>query len=245
VLLDAVAVPEPGWSGGRYEAACRLRAGGLAGTRVGVAGGYFHELLDAAVRDRFAEALDVLASLGAAPVPCDVGVPADAVDHVFAIVAAEAAPFHGPIVRDHAASVGPRLLARLSLPPPGPEAVAAHRAALAPALAELARVLDELDVLVLPTEPVMAPRIGAASGPLDVGGRRVDAEQVITRLTSFFDVAGVPAVSVPCGFGPGGLPVGLQVVARRGAEEAALAVAHAYEQATEWHLLRPPAAGGG
>ncbi|HIB12974.1 MAG TPA: Asp-tRNA(Asn)/Glu-tRNA(Gln) amidotransferase subunit GatA, partial [Dehalococcoidia bacterium] len=54
--------------------------------------------------------------------------------------------------------------------------------------------------------------------------------------------AGCPAMSVPCGLDDRGLPVGLQIGARPGAEETIFKVAHAYEQATEWHIMRPPGA---
>jgi aspartyl-tRNA(Asn)/glutamyl-tRNA(Gln) amidotransferase subunit A len=54
-----------------------------------------------------------------------------------------------------------------------------------------------------------------------------------------FDVYGIPAITVPCGFTKSGLPVGLQISAAPFAETTMLAVAHAYEQATEWHTRRP------
>jgi Asp-tRNA(Asn)/Glu-tRNA(Gln) amidotransferase A subunit family amidase len=68
----------------------------------------------------------------------------------------------------------------------------------------------------------------------------VDPRAVLLRLTRLADVTGQPAVSVPCGFTAGGLPVGLQVMARPFADALALRVAHAYQRATDWHRLRPP-----
>jgi len=52
-----------------------------------------------------------------------------------------------------------------------------------------------------------------------------------------------PSVTVPCGFTSSGLPVGLQISAAPGADLVALRLAHAYEQATEWHKRVPPIAG--
>jgi len=52
-------------------------------------------------------------------------------------------------------------------------------------------------------------------------------------------VFGLPAISIPCGFTQGGLPIALQIVGAPFAESTVLALAHAYEQATEWHLRRP------
>jgi aspartyl-tRNA(Asn)/glutamyl-tRNA(Gln) amidotransferase subunit A len=59
-------------------------------------------------------------------------------------------------------------------------------------------------------------------------------------FTNPFNLTGLPAISVPCGFTHGNLPVGLQLVARPFEEAALFRTAHAYEQATEWHRRRPP-----
>ena len=58
--------------------------------------------------------------------------------------------------------------------------------------------------------------------------------------TGQFNVYGIPAISVPCGFTSAGLPVGLMIAGPRFAEGRVLALAHAFEQATEWHTKRPP-----
>ena len=65
-----------------------------------------------------------------------------------------------------------------------------------------------------------------------LGGRRT--------YTSPFNVAGVPALSINCGFTSDGLPVGLQLVGRPFDEPTVLRAAYAYEQTTEWHTRRPP-----
>ena len=57
--------------------------------------------------------------------------------------------------------------------------------------------------------------------------------------TRTFNLTGQPAVSVPCGFSPQGLPVGLQIAGRAFEDDLVLKVAHAYEQATEWHTMHP------
>ena len=59
------------------------------------------------------------------------------------------------------------------------------------------------------------------------------------RNTSPFNVFGWPTISVPCGFTRSGLPIGLQISAPNGADDVVLRLAHAYEQATEWHQRRP------
>ena len=58
--------------------------------------------------------------------------------------------------------------------------------------------------------------------------------------TGQFNVYGVPAISVPCGFTAAGLPIGLMIAGPRFSEGRVLALARAFEQATDWHTRRPP-----
>ena len=89
-----------------------------------------------------------------------------------------------------------------------------------------------VDVLVTPT---------AASPALSIADALVDTpdEVPLIRNTVPFDTNGCPTISVPCGFTADGLPIGLQISAAPLAEATVLALAHAYEQATDWHLRRP------
>jgi amidase len=97
-------------------------------------------------------------------------------------------------------------------------------------------LLGEVDLLLCPTMGLI---------PLPLGGRPF--EEVISperahdllRFTSPFSLTGNPAVAVPAGFNRDGLPLSLQIIGRFGDELTALRAAHAYEQATEWHLRRP------
>ena len=95
--------------------------------------------------------------------------------------------------------------------------------------------LEKYDVLVLPTS-------GKSAQPLEQDPP-VTSKETASRLaflfTRIFNLASCPAMSVPCGFDDRGMPVGLQIGARPGAEETIFKVAHAYEQATAWHTMRP------
>ena len=95
--------------------------------------------------------------------------------------------------------------------------------------------LEKYDVLVLPTS-------GKGAQPLEQDPP-VTSKETASRLaflfTRIFNLASCPAMSVPCGFDDRGMPVGLQIGARPGAEETIFKVAHAYEQATAWHTMRP------
>ena len=88
------------------------------------------------------------------------------------------------------------------------------------------------DVLVTPCLP---------QAPLRVG-EPMSREPAVAwnRLLTPVNLAGYPAISVPCGFDGGGMPVGLQIVGRPFEEARLLRVARAYERATEWSTRRPP-----
>ena len=96
---------------------------------------------------------------------------------------------------------------------------------------EFDRVFHDFDVLVSPTSPSVAFPIGEKT-----------ADPYIMYLNDVFtqpaNIAGIPAISVPAGLSEG-LPVGLQFMASHLQEEKLLRVAHAYEQATDWHTLQP------
>ncbi len=90
----------------------------------------------------------------------------------------------------------------------------------------------QADVIVTPTSPSAAFRIGEkATDPLQM--------YLSDIFTISINLAGVPAMSIPCGFTNANLPVGLQIIGRHFDEEAIFKVAYAYEQSTDWHLRRP------
>jgi aspartyl-tRNA(Asn)/glutamyl-tRNA(Gln) amidotransferase subunit A len=93
-----------------------------------------------------------------------------------------------------------------------------------------------VDAIVTPTSPIVPPPIAEFSGD-----RNGSADFLARNIqnTSPFDVYGVPTISVPCGFTAAGLPIGLQISGPPGGDAVVLQVAHAYEQATDWHNRRP------
>ena len=100
---------------------------------------------------------------------------------------------------------------------------------------EIWKTFETVDILITPTLPLLPVKI--ANGTEPVGGSRYPLG---IRNTAPFNVLGVPAITVPCGFTTSGLPIGLQIVAAPFAETTVLALAGAYENQTEWHLRRPP-----
>jgi aspartyl-tRNA(Asn)/glutamyl-tRNA(Gln) amidotransferase subunit A len=91
-----------------------------------------------------------------------------------------------------------------------------------------------VDLLVTPTTMRMPPNIAAATAD-------PTSEITLIRNTVPFNALGIPTISVPCGFSRGGLPIGLQISGPRLGEARVLALAHAYEHATEWHRRVPAA----
>ena len=88
-------------------------------------------------------------------------------------------------------------------------------------------IFARVDLLVTPTTMRMPPTVASAtSEPSDIA---------LIRNTVPFNVLGIPSISVPCGFSRAGLPIGLQISGPRLGEARVLALAHAYERATEWH----------
>ena len=96
---------------------------------------------------------------------------------------------------------------------------------------DFARVFEQVDALVTPTSPVAA---------FPLGEKMADPVQMylIDVCTLPINIAGLPAMSVPCGFADG-LPVGMQLIGPPLSEARLLGLAYAYEQATEWHKARP------
>jgi aspartyl-tRNA(Asn)/glutamyl-tRNA(Gln) amidotransferase subunit A len=104
----------------------------------------------------------------------------------------------------------------------------------------LRRTIDDafrdVDVVVLPTRR-FTPRL------VDAAIKREETDvprNPELENTGAFNVYGIPAISVPCGFTSSGLPVGLMIAGPRFSEGRVLALAHAFERATEWHTRRPP-----
>ena len=98
----------------------------------------------------------------------------------------------------------------------------------------IAAVFDDVDVLVMPTLVELPVSIEAARATPR------EATAILIRNTAPFNGYGTPAISVPCGFSREGLPIGLQLCGPALGEVDVLALAHAYEQATNWHERTPP-----
>ena len=96
-------------------------------------------------------------------------------------------------------------------------------------IAEVKKVFGEVDALLTPTMPTVAPLLAGATKDYDRG----------RQFTLPFSWTGLPSVSVPCGFSPAGLPIGLQIVGNELQESLLLQIAAAYEDATKFYKRHP------
>ena len=180
--------------------------------RLGRLRGYFEELLEEAVADAYATALAQFERVGVTIV--DVGVPhaADIPAIYLHLVLPEAAAFHAATLDRCPERYSPNVRLRLEmgryvLAEDYLRALAARRVVSA----EIDHALDGVDALVLPTLPIVAPRVGADT--VTIGERTEPVRAAMLRLTQPFNLSGHPTLALPCGPGQP-LPASLQLVAR-------------------------------
>jgi aspartyl-tRNA(Asn)/glutamyl-tRNA(Gln) amidotransferase subunit A len=149
------------------------------------------------------------------------------------IVASEAALIYAERLQRTPELFGADVLARLRAEG-GASAVEYAKARRAQALAawQMERLFEEYDLLIAPCTPMIGVR-------LDDENAKAMARARLSAFTAYFNMAGVPSLSLPCGFSAQGLPIGLQLVAPYGAEAHLLRAAFAYEQATQWSARAP------
>ncbi len=196
--------------------------------------------LDPEFRDTVAKAISVLGELGASSEDVSIPLAPNAGALTMSILSVEWSNLHRPLFEpnidelDHNNKI--RFLTGSVIPAQYYYKAQKIRAVLRQQILD---ALEKVDVLVLPTGPVTAPPVESVPGIQS-------KEHALTGLagrisfTGPFNLAGTPAISVPCGFSAAGMPMGLQIVGRPFAEEMVLKVAHAYEQNTDWHNHRAP-----
>jgi len=214
-----------------------LGSGGLRGLRIGIPRAYFYDHLEDGIAGPVEAAISTLRRLGADV--RDVAIPgiAEGVGALFALVLAEAQEIHADAMRTRPADFGADVRALLSNPPPDGAALMRGLRARDALCVSVRNPLESVDLLVTPTTPIVAARIGQET--IRYGGMEESILSAMIRCTAPFNATGLPALSLPCGFTGAGLPIGLQIVGRSFDEAAVLRAGHAYEQATDWHLRKP------
>ena len=196
--------------------------------RLGIPREYFCDVLDADVRARFENALHALRDEGVTMT--EVRIPqASKTSAVYLhIHASEGAAYHARTLDTVPERYMPQVRLRLEV---GRYVTAGDYLLARTAQQALRREVDAAlagcDALVLPTLPIPAPPIGAES--IVVNGATEPVRALMLRNTQLFNVSGHPAISIPCGTTPSGLPCGLQLVGRRFQTESLCEIAAACE----------------
>jgi aspartyl-tRNA(Asn)/glutamyl-tRNA(Gln) amidotransferase subunit A len=214
-----------------YTAALRS---GVSTLRLGAPRAVFYDRLDPEIEAAMSAALEVLRRLTAGL--REVSLPPISDSVAPNIVLAENYAFHEAYFAKtpqlYSAAIS-RNLRRGSAVTTG--AYIQSRRELAEARRAIGAIFSTVDLLVTPTTPVPPPTIEEAV--------RLGIEVELNRNTAPFNVYGLPTISIPCGFTRSGLPIGIQMSGPHFGETKVLALAHAYEQATDWHTRRPPSSG--
>ena len=213
--------------------------GDVKGLRIGIVKEYFEVPLDPQVRKAVMDAISLLESMGAEikEVSYPMFNQSQAISST--VLMAEATAYHRDLLEKDGHQlyepVRQRLEAGLFI-----SAAEYLRAQQARSIFDQQgrRLLDEVDLLAGPTEPVTAPEILASK--VMAGEQEVGVVGALTQYTRPYNINGFPAISVPCGFSDDEMPIGLQLAGRPFDELTVLRAAHAYEQANDWHTRRPP-----
>jgi aspartyl-tRNA(Asn)/glutamyl-tRNA(Gln) amidotransferase subunit A len=207
-----------------YSSALRRRTSSL---RLGLPRKMFYEDVDPQILDAVEGAITVLGGLTKSTQVVELPAP-PASDPV----AVEAYEYHQDLLAENQELYGSLTLERILR---GAKVSATDYAAAIYQLKlgrkAVASVFDEVDLLITPTLPQLPIHI---KDTLNSPGDRT-----LIRNTMPFNLFGIPAISIPCGFSREGLPIGLQISGRALGEVDVLALAHAYERRTDWHERTP------
>jgi aspartyl-tRNA(Asn)/glutamyl-tRNA(Gln) amidotransferase subunit A len=203
----------------------------VEGVRVGVPHRYALEGVDPGIADLFRKAIEALRSLGVLVEEVDIAGLERSTATVYTIIAAEARAYHSRWWPERAEHYGADIRSKLEAATrlSADDYVQAHRVR-AQIVEALAAALEEVDAIVTPTAPLTAQLVGQKEVYFGGQLRPTTGGGVSTRLTAAFNLSGGPAISVPCGLTPGGMPAGLQIASAPGRDEVVLRLAAAYEQ---------------
>ncbi|MGH7751529.1 MAG: amidase, partial [Gemmatimonadales bacterium] len=205
--------------------------------RIGLCPYYLRDL-DPAIEGSLTEAITLFERTGHRLVEVEILGLADAHAASGVLTAAEAYAYHEKHLREQPDGLGPLVRGRLeraaSLTAVQLVRAEQTRREIGAAFAE---AFDVVDCLIGATVPAFPPRIGDTT--VRHGNREEPVLEAFTRLNSPQNMAGIPALVLPCGVGPDGLPVGLQLIAAAGREDVLLALGAAYQRETDWHRRHP------
>ena len=199
---------------------------GIKGWKIALAkDDFFLEQTDAEVIRSVTDTAKVLEASGATVVSVDFSAAREASGANGIMVVSDAAAFHEDRIKSHPENFGEDILQRL-------QAGASFSATQYIKIRRTQSVLrhkfnqffEDFDLLLTPTTAVTAPPI---EGP-----DAVEQAALLTRFTGPFNLTGLPAISIPCGFSKKGLPIGLQIIGPAWSEAKILQAAYAFEKAS-------------
>jgi len=203
--------------------------------KIALAVGDFIEEADQEILGAIRNAAQVLAKEGALITEVNVDFLREGAIANGLMTQADGAAFHRERLKEHPDWFGADVRQRLEM---GAALTTSEYALARRTQAEVKRqceiLLNLYDILVLPTTPIPAPALE--------GEDAVERARQLTRFTAPFNLTGLPALTVPCGFTKDGLPIGLQIVSRAWNEAGALRTGYAFQQATDWHTRECPLA---
>lgn len=190
---------------------------------------------DPVLPDLLDAALDTMATLGATVVDIELPRFRDAIMAALIVLPAEALAVHSPNVHTHWGDYTPgtREILRSAAMFSATDYVQAQKVRQL-VKRDLAAVYRDVDLIITPTMPVVAPRFADLAS--FVGG-----EHANILLTPYWNAVGHPALTVPVGFNAANLPLGMQIAGRPSDETTVLRAGHLYQQNTDWHLRTPEA----
>ena len=195
-------------------------------------GSFIEEATDAEVLEAVRKAAKVLEEQGVIVTEVNVDFLKEAAYANSLMTQADGAAFHRERMKEHPDWFGADVRQRLET---GAAFTSSEYALARRTQVEARRrcelLFEQFDVLMLPTTPITAPILE--------GENAVERARQLTRFTAPFNLTGLPALTVPCGFTQEELPIGLQIVSRPWNESGVLRAGYAYQQATNWHKMKP------
>lgn len=208
----------------------------VAGLRIGLPRNFYFDDIDPEIAQAVHSVAQTLSDAGA--IVTTVDVPGAEVAHTYStdIILSDACDLHAVALDERAADFSPQVRQRMIK---GRDRTGVQYAAAERFRAEWRRsfraLFGQIDILLFPTTPFAAP-------PIEDGAHLEDSTRHATRFCYGGSLAGLPGLSVPCGFTQAGLPIGALLEAAWGNESVLLRAGRAWQRATDWHLRRPAAA---
>ena len=212
---------------------------GVRGLQIGLPKNYFFEGLQREIRAGVLDACRVLERLGARIREVRLKGIEETARLVAEITVAEALAFHWNCLRRRPQDYGPDLRERMEKSMNQPTVVYLQAQEKRREITRtFAEVFEKVDALVAPTLPVVAPPLSEKE--IRIARKKEPVRGILLRFTRPGNLTGLPAITLPCGFSPEKMPIGMQLLGRSHDEAKLLRIAQAYEEATPWHEIFPP-----